>query len=58
MIKNAGLAGGDDLKDVGEICVTRCVYRAPHDQINCLLHGFTDASQKAYCAVVYFVCEA
>ncbi|XP_015767737.1 PREDICTED: uncharacterized protein LOC107346459 [Acropora digitifera] len=47
----------EDLKGVGEISVARCVYRAPHDQTNCFLHGFADASQKAYCAVVYFVCE-
>lgn len=47
----------EDLKGVGEISVARCVYRAPHDQTNCFLHGFSDASQKAYCAVVYFVCE-
>ena len=48
----------DDLKGVGEISVARCVYRAPHDQVNCFLHGFADASRKAYCAVIYFVCEA
>ena len=36
----------------------RCVYRVPQGQINCFLHGFADASSKAYCAVVYFVCEA
>ena len=38
----------EDLKGVGEISVARCVYRV----------GFADASRKAYCAVVYFVCEA
>lgn len=48
----------DDLKGVREISVPRCVYRVPQGQINCFLHGFADASSKAYCAVVYFVCEA
>ena len=48
----------DDLKGVREISVPRCVYRVPQDQINCFLHGFGDASGKAYCAVVYFLCEA
>ena len=48
----------NDLKGVREISVPRCVYRVPQDQINCFLHGFGDASGKAYCAVVYFVCEA
>lgn len=31
MIKNVGLVGGDDFKDVGEICVIRCVYRVFYD---------------------------
>lgn len=48
----------DDLKGVGEISVATCVYRIPQDQINRYLHGFADASRKAYCPVVYFVCEA
>ena len=48
----------EDLKGVGEISVARCVYRVPQDQINRYLHGFADANRKAYCAVVYFVCEA
>ena len=48
----------DDLKGVGEISVARRVYRATKDQIKFFLHGFADAPQRAYCAVVYFVCEA
>jgi len=48
----------DDLKGVGEISVATCVYRIPQDQINRILRGFADASRKAYCPVVYFVCEA
>lgn len=48
----------DDLRSTIEITVPRCVYRMPQGKINCSLHGFADASIKAYCAVVYFVCEA
>ena len=38
--------------------MARCVYRVPQDQINCYLHEFADTSRKAYCAMIYFVCEA
>ena len=48
----------DDLRSAIEITVPRCVYRMPQGKINSFLHGFADASIKAYCAVVYFVCEA
>ena len=48
----------DDLRRATEISVPRCVHRMPQGEINCFLHGFADASIKAYCAVVYFVCEA
>ena len=47
----------DDMRSAKEVTVPRCVYRMPQGEINCFLHGFADASIKAYCAVVYFVCE-
>ncbi len=42
---------------VEEIQVPRCVYGACKATKTCSLHGFADASVKAYCAIVYFVCE-
>ena len=48
----------DDLRSAKEVNVPRCIYRMPQGEINCFLPGFADASMKAYCAVVYFVCEA
>ena len=47
----------NDLRSVNEICVPRCVFKMPQGPINCSLHGFGDASNKAYCAVVYLVYE-
>jgi len=46
-----------DLKETKEIHVPRCVYGVRQGKFNCSLHGFADASRKAYCAVIYFVCE-
>ena len=48
----------DDLRTAKEVSVPRCVYHMYQRPVNCSLHGFADASIKAYCAVVYFVCEA
>ena len=45
------------LETVGQIAVPRCVYGNVSDKSKCSLHGFADASMKAYCAVIYFVCE-
>ena len=44
-----------DLKETKEIHVPRCVYGVGQGEINCSLHGFADASRKAYCAVIYYV---
>ena len=46
----------DDLKRVQSITLPRCLYDKSEEEIfNCQLHGFGDASSKAYCAVVYLV---
>ena len=45
-----------DLIEVNEVVVPRCVYTSPTEEVlGCSLHGFGDASQKSYCAVIYFV---
>eukprot|EP00794_Sanderia_malayensis_P021402 gene21402-biopygen17184 len=47
-----------DLVKVQTISIPRCVYRQSESEIlTCQLHGFGDASKKAYCAVVYLVYE-
>ena len=48
----------DDLNAVGTISLPRCLYKKDRGQVkNCYLHGFADASKKAYCALVYLVYE-
>ena len=45
-----------DLIETKEITIPRCIYQhRAEDVLECTLHGFGDASKKAYCAVVYFV---
>ncbi|XP_046857876.1 uncharacterized protein LOC124451299 [Xenia sp. Carnegie-2017] len=46
----------EDLVRVQRIKINRCVYSEVIERVeSCELHGFGDASEKAYCAVVYFV---
>lgn len=45
-----------DLFKIKRISVSRCIYDSPKQEVlECCLHGFGDASNRAYCAVVYFV---
>ncbi|XP_028416894.1 uncharacterized protein LOC114541114 [Dendronephthya gigantea] len=45
-----------DLIETKEITIPRCIYQHPAEEVlGCTLHGFGDASKKAYCAVVYVV---
>ena len=47
-----------DLNDVGTISLPRCSYDDKAGKVkNCSLHGFTDASKKAYCTMIYLVYE-
>ena len=47
-----------DLKDIGTVSIPRCIYDKGDGEILwCQLHGFGDASSKAYCATVYLVYE-
>ena len=45
-----------DLSKVRGISVSRCIYGSPKQEVlECYLHGFGDASNRAHCGVVYFV---
>ena len=45
-----------DLAETKEIQIDRCLYDVGGEGVQkCYLHGFGDASKKAYCATVYFV---
>ena len=46
----------EDLSKIRGITISRCIWDHPKQEVlNCYLHGFGDASNKAYCAVVYLV---
>ena len=47
----------ENLERTGKFMLPMCVYGQLSGQLRCSLHGFADASMKAYCAVVYFVSE-
>ena len=45
-----------DLSRIKGITISRCIYDSlQHEVLECYLPGFGDASNKAYCAVVYSV---
>ncbi len=47
-----------DLNSVGSITLPRCLYEDNAGKIlSTELHGFADASQKAYCDMIYLVCR-
>ncbi|XP_068686960.1 uncharacterized protein [Montipora foliosa] len=47
-----------DLREVEQIMIPRCLYDGVEEVVTSYtLHGFGDASEKAYCAVVYLVLE-
>ena len=47
-----------ELQELGTITIPRCLYEGQEGEIvKRSLHGFCDASQKGYCAVIYLVCE-
>ena len=47
-----------ELQEVGTITIPMCLYEDQKGEIvKRSLHGFCDASQKGYCAVIYLVCE-
>ena len=48
----------NELERVKEIKIPRCVYGLGKEAVKCSLVGFADASQSAYCAVIYFVSES
>ena len=45
-----------DLRDIKEISVPRGLHPWSNDALEYSLHGFGDASAKAYCPVIYLVC--
>ena len=54
-IKGQLSKGVKDLLQTKEIKVSRCLYESSESVTECYLHGFGDASERAYCAMVYLV---
>ena len=48
----------NELERANEIKIPRCVYGLGKEAVKFSLVGFADASQSAYCAVIYFVSES
>ena len=47
-----------DLNNVKTISIPRCMFdKNKGEVLSCQLHGFADASKKAYCAMVFLVCK-
>lgn len=56
--KRRWMKWGKNLEAAKEISVARCLYGIGVDIVSCSVHGFANASAKAYCAVVYCACES
>ena len=49
----------EGLLECRQITIRRCVYEHVQEEVlECSLHGFADASKKAYCAVIYLTYRA
>ncbi len=47
-----------DLSEVKTVIIPRCMFdKGEVEILSCSLHGFADASKKAYCAMIFLVCK-